>query len=317
LISVAAAAVRAHLDHLEQQTTSSGTGGRSPTRALFLSFSRAAVAQILDRTTDILGPYRERVEVTTYHAFAWSLLQRFGSAVGVPDPVLASETEIKLFGSGSRIRYRDLVPLALWLCQVPAVAAHLRLRWSIIVCDEAQDTDDGQYQLLTSIRGPARLLLGDPHQCIYTNLPSVVGVGPQRLVTALTLPGAREILLPDVSHRDPTFVLPAAATAIRNRDFDHDAVTAAVASGRLQFRAGLDTEQEAQMVAAVVQDLRREGHTVGVFSHHIGSTTALSNRLLDLGVDHEIIGLPECLAAMEAQLAMVAFQPDHPEVQRA
>ena len=56
-----------------------------------------------------------------------------------------------------------MIPLALRLCRVPAIGAHLRSRWSLIVCDEFQDTDDGQFRLLTAIRGNARLLLlGDP-----------------------------------------------------------------------------------------------------------------------------------------------------------
>jgi DNA helicase II / ATP-dependent DNA helicase PcrA len=182
-----------------------------PARALFLSFSRAAVAQILDRTADILGPYKDRVEITTYHAFAWSLIERFGSAVGLPEPAMATEAELKLFQPSGAIRYKDMIPLARRLCRVPAIASHVRARWSLIVCDEFQDTDAGQFQLLTEIRGSARLLLlGDPNQCIYSSLPDAVGVGPERLTAALALPGARQVTLPEASHRDPTGVLPAA-----------------------------------------------------------------------------------------------------------
>jgi DNA helicase-2/ATP-dependent DNA helicase PcrA len=249
------------------------------------------------------------VEITTYHAFAWSLIERFGSAVGLPQPVLATEAELKLFQPAGAIRYEDMIPLALRLCHVPAIAAHLRSRWSLIVCDEFQDTDDGQFQLLTAIRGDARLLLlGDPNQCIYSSLPGAVGVGPERLAAALALPGARQITLPDASHRDPTGVLPAAAAAIRVRDFSHDTVTTAIATGRLQIRAGLHLAHEAATVAAVVRELRAEGHTVGVFSHHIDSTATLSDQLQQSGVDHEIVGLPESVtAALDAQQAMVAF----------
>ena len=57
-----------------------------------------------------------------------------------------------------------------------------------------------------------------------------------------------------------------------------------------------------------MRDLRAEGHTVGVFSHHVDSTTTLSDQLQHSGVDHEIIGLPESVtAALDAQHAMVAF----------
>ena len=75
------------------------------------------------------------------------------------------------------------------------------------------------------IRGKARLLLlGDLNQCIYASLPGVMGVGPQRIEAALALPGAVRIDLPEVSHRDPTNILPAAASAILRRDFESTAV---------------------------------------------------------------------------------------------
>jgi DNA helicase II / ATP-dependent DNA helicase PcrA len=303
--STAAAAVRADLERRNLQDAN----GRRRSRALFLSFSRAAVAQILDRTAGILETYQPQVEITTYHAFAWSMIERFGSAVGLPEPVMATESELKLFRPAGAIRYKNMIPLALRLCRVPAIGAHLRSRWSLIVCDEFQDTDDGQFRLLTAIRGNARLLLlGDPNQCIYSSLPEAVGVGPERLAAALALPGARQVTLPEASHRDPTGVLPAAAAAIRVRDFSHEAVTVAMATGRLQVRAGLDLAHEAATVADVVRELRAEGHTVGVFSHHVDSTATLSDQLQQSGVDHEIIGLPESVTtALDAQHGMVAF----------
>jgi DNA helicase-2/ATP-dependent DNA helicase PcrA len=305
--STAAAAVRTCLEHHDQEAASRGGARRS--RALFLSFSRAAVAQILDRTAGILGTYQDQVEITTYHAFAWSLIERFGSAAGLPEPAMATEAELKLFQPAGAVRYKEMVPLALRLCRVPAIAAHLQSRWALIVCDEFQDTDEGQFRLLNAIRGDARLLLlGDPNQCIYSSLPDAVGVGPERLAAALALPEARQVTLPEASHRDPTGLLPAVAAAIRVRDFNHEAVTTALASGRLQVRAGLSPAHEAATVAEVVRDLRAEGHTVGVFSHHVDSTTALSDQLQQSGVDHEIIGLPESVtAALDAQHAMVAF----------
>ncbi|MBT8227729.1 MAG: AAA family ATPase [Dactylosporangium sp.] len=311
--TTAAAAVRAHLQRIEPRRAAvAGLRRRARTpeaRALFLSFSRSSVAQIFDRTANVLGPYQSRVEITTFHAFAWRLLTRWGAAIGVAEPTMLSETEAKLFRVTGTLRYRDMLPRALELCDVPAAREHLQARWSIIVCDEFQDTDDRQFELLTTIRGAARLLLlGDPNQCIYSDLPDAVGVSPQRLEAVLDLPGARRIDLPDVSHRDPSNILPAAAAAIRRREFGHEAVTAALGTGRLHIRAGLLTDQEADVVADVVQNLRTDGHTVGVFSHHIDATTGLSDQLTQLDIAHEVIGLPECLgASLDAQHAMIQF----------
>jgi DNA helicase-2/ATP-dependent DNA helicase PcrA len=56
--TVAAAVVRKILDRQRAD-------GTQPTRALFLSFSRAAVGQIMDRTSGTLGPRAASVEITT------------------------------------------------------------------------------------------------------------------------------------------------------------------------------------------------------------------------------------------------------------
>lgn len=299
--TVAAATVRTILDHAR------ATGAQTR-RALFLSFSRAAVGQIVDRTSGTLGSQADFVEITTFHAFAWNLIRRWGGAIGLPDPKLISPSEAKLFGAASGFTYNDLLPLALKLLDIPAVREHLERRWAVIVSDEFQDTSHDQFELIIRLRGQSRLLLlGDLNQCIYTNLPGVVGVGPERVAAALALPGAREIRLPDVSHRDPTNILPAAASAIRQRNFDHDAVQAALNTAMLEVRHHSDLSTEGALVSALVTDLRDVGHeSVSIFSHHVDATASLSDHLNRAGIAHEIVGLPDSVtSALQAQFEML------------
>jgi DNA helicase-2/ATP-dependent DNA helicase PcrA len=226
------------------------------------------------------------------------------------DPKLISPSEAKLFGASSGITYDELLPLALRLLDIPAVHKHLERRWAVIVSDEFQDTSHDQFELIMRLRGQARLvLLGDLNQCIYTNLPGVVGVGPERVAAALALPGAREIRLPDVSHRDPTNILPAAATAIRQRNFDHDAVKAALDTSMLEVRHHHDLSAEGSLVTALVTELRDTGHeSVGIFSHHVDATASLSDHLNSMGIAHEIVGLPDSVtSALQAQFEMLCF----------
>lgn len=301
--TVAAAVVRKTLDHHQ------ASGARS-SRALFLSFSRAAVGQITSRTNSAFGPQANFVEITTFHAFAWHLICRWGYSIGLTAPKLISPSEAKLFGVSSGITYDELLPLALKLLDISAVREHLERRWDVIVSDEFQDTSDEQFELIKRIRGQARLLLlGDLNQCIYTNLPGVVGVGPERVAAALALPGAREIHLPDVSHRDPTNILPAAAAAIRQRDFDHDAVKLSLRTGMLEVRHNHDLSAEGRLVSALVTELRDAGHeSVGIFSHHVDATASLSDHLNGAGIAHEIVGLPDSLtSALQAQFEMLCF----------
>lgn len=299
--TTAAAVVRRELD----VTRSARTG---PRRALFLSFSRAAVSQILDRTTDTLGDQAPFVEVTTFHAFAWHLIQRFGAAIGRDDPKLISPSEAKLFGVAGGVTYDDLIPMALQLTAIRAVEAHLKKRWAIIASDEFQDTSRDQFELITRIRGDARLLLlGDLNQCIYAALPGTVGVGPQRVDAALALPGAVRIDLPEVSHRDPTNILPAAASAIRRRDFEHDAVRAALDTQMLEIRHTSSFADEGPAVEELVTELRTLGYeSVGIFSHHVDATASLSDHLNMAGIARGIVGLPDAAtSALEAQFEML------------
>lgn len=301
--TLAAAVVRDALDRVD-------SAHERPKRALFLSFSRAAVAQIIERTEDVLGRQAERVEITTFHSFAWKLLKRWGAAIGVPEPTLVSPSEAKLFGAASGVTYGDLLPLALRLVQIPCIQRHLRSRWAIVVSDEFQDTSDEQFELIKLVSGGARLLfLGDENQCIYSNLPGATGVGPERIAAALNLPGARRIDLPKVSHRDPTNTLPAAAEAIRERDFHHEAVGAAISSGMLSVQHHEGGVTEGFLVAHGIGQLKREGHTsIGVFSHHVDATTSLSDELTGRGITHEIVGLPDSVtSSVQAQFEMLCY----------
>jgi DNA helicase-2/ATP-dependent DNA helicase PcrA len=309
--TTAAAAARAHLERSDALRSASGISRRAasspgPDRVLFLSFSRASVARITDRSRTILGPYSDRVEVTTFHALAWRLIRRFGSAIDLPDPYLLTKAQAMLFNVTGALHYRDLVPKAMELLKLTAVADHVQRRWSLIVCDEFQDTDDRQYDFLCAIRGDARLiLLGDPNQCIYASLPDAVGVSPGRLMAALNLPGSRLIELPEASHRDPSGVIPAAAAEIRRRKFDGPAVQAALSARRIHVFRYTDPESEADVVAEAVEALRAEGLSVAVFSHHNDALALLSDQLADAGIPHEISGLSESLtAAIDAQVTM-------------
>jgi DNA helicase-2/ATP-dependent DNA helicase PcrA len=283
-------------------------------RALFLSFSRAAVSQVVDRTSSLLGDQVGNVQITTFHAFAWQLIERWGGAIGISNPKLFSPSELRVFGDSEGLSYEQLIPLALRLIEeVPAVRKHLSDRWAVIVCDEFQDTSDEHYELLLAIRGSARLLLlGDLNQCIYSNLPGVTGVGPERIEAALSLPEAVLIELPDTSFRDASNALPLAASAIRQRRFNDPDVLSAISSGALRVLRDVAPADEAAVVTSEVNRLRTNGQVVAIFSHHHDSTATLSDQLTRAELSHEIVGIPEALdAALRSQFEMIRYAAGH------
>jgi DNA helicase-2/ATP-dependent DNA helicase PcrA len=127
----AAAASRAHLARRD-------ASGRRGDRVLFLTFSRTAVTQILDRSRGILRNTADRVDILTFHGFAWRLITDYGRYAGYgPGIRLRSEAERRLLAADPTVlAYSDLLPAALRIISMPVIGDLLKRRWPLIICDE-------------------------------------------------------------------------------------------------------------------------------------------------------------------------------------
>jgi DNA helicase-2/ATP-dependent DNA helicase PcrA len=290
----AAAAARAHL--LRQDALAVPDAARD--RVLFLTFSRTAVTQILARSKGILHEVADRVDVLTFHGLAWQLLCDFGRYAGHDQvPTLRGDAESKLLRANPNVlSYDDLLPEALKILRLPIIGPLAQRRWSLVICDEFQDTDHDQWTLLERLteHGNRLLLLGDPNQMIYDTIPGRRGVGPERLTAARQRPGAEQIHLPLGSFRDPTLLLPTVAETVRQRNFAHPSLVEALTNGRLRIITGIDHDPAVDDVRAAIADCRHHGaRTVGIFLHGNEPTAAMSAALTERGVDHDAVGLAE------------------------
>ena len=314
--TTAVAAARAHLDAadlvLREARRAAALSGRrkrlpAPQRALFLSFSRTAVTQILDRAGPVIGAHGPRLEVATFHGFAWRIVNDFGKAHGHPQSAIISAANSKVPGAPPGLTYDRLLPAARELLAIPKVSDHYAGRYGIVICDEFQDTDASEWAFLQAIAPAARrILLGDVNQCIYSGFKS--GVDPAaRIAAALTIPGAVAVDLPAASHRDPTGVLPAAADAARQRKFNDGAIHAAASSGRLVITRVAEGDSHSAVVE-LARHARQQGHTVSIFTHTNAATGDLSDALSRSGLTHEQVGFGEAYGeALAAQLALVQY----------
>jgi DNA helicase-2/ATP-dependent DNA helicase PcrA len=180
----------------------------------------------------------------------------------------------------------------------------LSQRWPLAICDEFQDTDDEQWELLRSLARSARLvLLADPNQMIYDGFLGERGVGPRRLEQALAEADC-VIDLGAPSHRDQTNVIPAMASAARMRQFDHPAVHKAIEEERLKIYGSVEDGQLIDVLQNEIARARAIGESVGIFAHGNQPVADLSADLFAIGIDHVLVGLPEAhseaLAALEA-----------------
>lgn len=269
---------------------------QKPTRwALFLTFSRAAVSQIASRCRAVLSGMEGRIEIVTFHGLAFRILNAFGRYAGLgTTPVsIQSETRLKLFErEPGQFVYRELIPSAMeLLVGSERIGTLLANRWPVIIVDEVQDTNQEHWDFAQRLAPEKLLLLGDPGQMIYADF--VDGVGPEHFAW-LERQADKIVRLEDRSHRDPTGVIPALASAVRRRAFQDDAVAAALASGRLIVETQVPLEEVPPLVARCVREERANGaRSVSVFAHSNAAVAELADSLQELGIEHDLIGIPE------------------------
>jgi len=157
-------------------------------KALFLSFARATVARVAEQATATLPrQLMSRIEINTYHGFAWTILKSHGYLLcakqGVSlllpaqsraylaglDADARPARQRELFDSDGLVAF-DLFPTLLTeLFQVaPALATAYARAYPLIIVDEFQDTNAEEWQMITQLGRHSRLIaLGDPKQRIY------------------------------------------------------------------------------------------------------------------------------------------------------
>ena len=155
---------------------------------LFLSFSNAAIRRILESGGSILSSeIARRVEIKTYHSFAWDILRSHGyllssqrnlTVIGAHDAAVLragledanwNAEEERLFVADGRVTYDQFAPRAADLLERSTVVrkcfgnAH-----PLILVDEFQDTDEEQWRLIRALSADSEIIaLGDAEQRIY------------------------------------------------------------------------------------------------------------------------------------------------------
>lgn len=276
-------------------------------RVLFLTFSRSATAELAKRAPDALsGALGARIDISTFHSFAMSILNSFRRYVGGPsEPVVIQTREQTALGLGPEgsLAFDELVPAALavlrgatWLLEA------YRDRYAAVICDEFQDTNAPSAELLDLLTPRTQLIcLADSDQVIFDWTDSTI----TRRITDYVASGAVEYDLGYESRRDPSNVIPRAAAAIRDRDFGAEALHEACVAGRLRVLQYDEADDSFDVLVREIRASLADGALdVGVFFATNRAVNEFAERLRDEGVEHEIVGLSG--AAGDAQVAVAA-----------
>ncbi len=188
-------------------------------QVLFLSFSRAAVRQVLVRCRDVLASdERKLISVKTYHAFCMDLLKSHArlltgnpARIAFPSAALLAKSahdgdwkveQQRLAKEESTYCFEQFAPSSVEiLTRAAPVLDLISRRFPIVILDEFQDTDNAQWELVKLLSRQSRLIaLADLDQRIFDYDPTV---DPERLnhLREFLHPAAFD--LGDVNHRSP------------------------------------------------------------------------------------------------------------------
>jgi len=204
-------------------------------QVLFLSFSRAAVYQVVKKSEALLKTSdRARIQVQTYHAFCLEVLESHGRLLNGRACAFIFPGEERLRKSdfvgdwdGERIRLAttdsqycfDLLAsgAADLFERSQAVRNLYAASYPLTIVDEFQDTDDDQWRIVQALAKVSRVCcLADPDQRIFDYRPNVSPIRVEELRKTL-LPA--EFDLGGDNHRSPTAgILKFADSVLKNHN---------------------------------------------------------------------------------------------------
>lgn len=167
-------------------------------KVLFLSFARSTVLRVKERAEQLLDKdVWNRIEVNTYHGFAWNVIRSHGYLVNnqklriLPPHEAAVELatkstkqerkdeQLRLFEEEGLLHF-DLFSeiCCCLLSQATKLTRIICDSYPIIILDEFQDTDVQEWQLVKILGEYSRIIaLADPDQRIY----DFRGADPKRI----------------------------------------------------------------------------------------------------------------------------------------
>lgn len=193
---------------------------------LFLSFSRAAVARILDAAAlEVSKEEREQLSIQTFHSFFWDILKAHAYLLGAPTRLSillpqdekalsggiddkdeaweAWQTEReRLFREEGRIAFDLFAPNATELLAASSyLLTSLSRRYPVVIVDEAQDTGQYAWRCIELLAPHVQVIcLADLDQQIFDFLP---GVGPERVAAIKAALNPLEVDFGTQNHRSP------------------------------------------------------------------------------------------------------------------
>lgn len=190
---------------------------------LFLSFSRAAVARVMESSkTQLPASLQGHLSIQTFHSFFWQIVKAYGYLLGAPryltllmphdEAAMRSEfdqlgadwhaEQVRLFHQEGRVAFDLFAPKAYaLLSESPRIRELFSHCHPMIVIDEAQDTAEDQWQCVRLLSDRSQMIcLADLEQQIYDFRP---GVSAERVTHIMAALQPHRVDLAAENHRSP------------------------------------------------------------------------------------------------------------------
>lgn len=325
--------------------------GLAPGQSIvFLSFSRAAVARVLD-AANLVVPKSDlaALSVQTFHSFFWNLLKVHGYLLGAPrklsillpqdekainggidkddaDWAAWQQERERLFREEGRVAFDLFAPnTAALLAASSNVLAQVAMTYPLVIVDEAQDTGDDAWRCIELLAPHTQVVcLADLEQQIFDFLP---GVGPERIRSIRVALQPLEADLGNDNHRSPGTQILALGNELLAAAVKPGAY-AGVASilygvGR---RAPNWNHLLRRALCSLFRDLRADGKgavsAVAILTMGKNGALKVSNALNGLGVNpgkvvrHKLL-FDEAEALLTARLAAFLLEPKQEDAEAA
>lgn len=301
---------------------------------LFLSFSRAAVRQVMTRCKLILSrDERRAIEVQTYHSFCLEGLRSHGrllnglqARIAYPDLERIEKAEFdgdwseeltrraKAEGIFAFDQFAGAMADVVEGCA--AVRTLLGSKYPLIIVDEFQDTDDDQWRIIAALSHVTTIFcLADPDQSIFQYDPKV---DPLRLKKAQAFLKPKVVDLAGDNHRSPNggilaFAdavmkntgLPSPCSEVTQHSYPPRGFEPTVHAAVIWMFGQL---AKAKVERPTIAVLTRSNPLVSDISALLGQEHTYKNQTLK-PVAHEVVWDPELSAAAAVVLASVLEWP--------
>jgi DNA helicase-2/ATP-dependent DNA helicase PcrA len=306
---------------------------------LFLSFSRAAVARVQDALgKGMPASKRAMLQVHTFHAFFWEILQSHGYLLGAPrrlsilpshdEKALRSGIEPEdegwaaweqlrsdLFREKGRVCFDLFAPLVVDLfSRAQRVRQRVCAKYPLIIVDEAQDTGSHQWDCIRALAPDVQLLcLADLDQLIFDHLP---GVGPQRVEEIRTALQPVEIDLGSDNNRSPGTEI-----AVFAKDILRGVVRGSAYKNVGRFRFKADAAERDKMIRQSVGYVYKKvkeltgkpAQSVAVLASYSRGVAIISAALRqDKPIAHQVL-FDEAFVLLASKIGAFLLEPRAPE----